>query len=36
MTSHLINKAVMEPNCIEALKQHAQLLKKKAAFTSFS
>jgi len=26
MTYHLINKAVMKQNCIEALNQHAQLL----------
>jgi len=35
MTCHLISKAVMEQNCIEALNQHAQL-KKKAAFSSFT
>jgi len=31
MTCHLINKAVMKQNCIEALNQHAQPLEKKAA-----
>jgi len=31
MTYHLINKAVMKQNWIEALNQHAQPLKKKAA-----
>jgi len=29
MTYHLINKAVMKQNCIEALNQHAQLLERK-------
>jgi len=28
MTCHLINKAVMRQNCIEALNQHAQPLEK--------
>jgi len=31
LTCHLINKAVMKQNCIEALNQHAQPLKRKAA-----
>jgi len=31
MTCHLINKAVMKKNCVEALNQHAQPLEKKAA-----
>jgi len=29
MTCDLINKAVMKQNCIEALNQHAQPLKRK-------
>jgi len=29
MTCHLINKAVMKQNCIEALNQHVQPLEKK-------
>jgi len=36
MTCHLINKAVTKENCIEALNQHAQALRKKAALSSFS
>ena len=36
MTCHLINRAVMKQNCIEALNQHAQPLEKKAAVSSFS
>jgi len=36
MTCHLINKAVMKYNCVEALNQHAQPLEKKAAFSSFT
>jgi len=36
MTCHLISKAVMEQNCIEALNQHAQPLKKEAAVSSFT
>jgi len=36
MTYHLITKAVTKQNCIEALNQHAQLLKKKAAVSSFT
>ena len=36
MMWHLINKAVMKKNCVEALNQHAQLLEKKAAFTRFT
>ena len=36
MTCHLINKAVMKKNCVEALNQHAQPLEKKAAFSSFN
>jgi len=36
MTYHLINKAAMKQNCIEALNQHAQLVKKKAAFSSLT
>jgi len=36
MTCHLINKAVMKQNCIEALNQHAQPLEKKAAVSSFT
>jgi len=36
MTCHLINKAVMQYNCVEALNQHAQPLEKKAAFSSFT
>jgi len=36
MTCHLINKAVVKQNCIEALNQHAQPLKKKAAFSNFT
>jgi len=36
MTCHPINKAVMKQNCIEALNQHAQPLKKKAALWSFT
>ena len=36
MTCHLINKAVMKQNCIGALNQHAQPLKKKAAFSNFT
>jgi len=35
MTRHLISKAVMKQNCIEALNQHAQPLKKKADLSSF-
>jgi len=30
MTRHLINKAVIKQNCIEALNQHAQPLEKEA------
>ena len=29
MTCHLINKAVMKKNCVEALNQHAQPLEKR-------
>jgi len=36
MTCHLIDKAVMKKNCIEALNQHAQPLEKKAAFAGFT
>jgi len=36
MTCNLINKAVMKQNCIEALNQHTQLLKKKAALLNFT
>jgi len=36
MTYHLINKAVMKQNCVEGLNQHAQLLEKKAAVSSFT
>jgi len=36
MTCHPINKAVMKQNSIEALNQHAQPLKKKAAVWSFT
>ena len=36
MTWHLINKAVMKMNCVEALNQHAQPLEKKATFTRFT
>ena len=36
MTSHLVNKTVMKQNCIEALNQHAQPLKKKAAVSNFT
>jgi len=36
MTCHLINKAVMRQNYIEALNQQAQPLEKKAAFSSFT
>jgi len=36
MTCHLINKAVMKQNCIEALNQHAQPLEKKAAVANFT
>jgi len=36
MTCHLINKAVMKKNCIEALNQHAQPPEKKDAFSSFT
>jgi len=36
MTCHLINKAVVKQNCIEALNQHAQPLEKKAALSSFT
>jgi len=36
MTGDLINKAVVKPNCIEALNQHAQPLEKKAAVASFT
>jgi len=36
MTCHLINKAVMKQNCIEALNQHAQPLEKKAALANFT
>jgi len=32
MTWHLINKAVVKKNCVEALNQHAQPLEKKATF----
>jgi len=35
MTCHVINKAVMKQNCIEALNQHAQPLEKKAALSPF-
>jgi len=35
MTRHLINKAVMTQNCLEALNQNAQLLEKKAAVSNF-
>ena len=36
MTCHLINKTVVEQNCIEALNQHVQPLEKKAAISSFT
>jgi len=36
MTCHLINKAVMKQNCIEALNQHAQPLENKAAVSRFT
>ena len=36
MTGHLVNKAIMKQSCIETLNQHAQLLEKKAAFSSFT
>jgi len=36
MTCHLINKAVMKQNWIEALNRHAQPLEKKAALSSFT
>jgi len=36
MTCHLINKAVMKQNWIEALNQHDQPLEKNAAFSSFT
>jgi len=36
MICHLVNKALMKQNCIEALNQHAQLLEQKAAFLSFT
>jgi len=36
MTCHLLNKAAVKQNCIEALNQHAQPLKKKAALSSFT
>jgi len=36
MTCHLINRAVMEQSCVEALNQHAQALEKKAAFSNFT
>jgi len=36
MTCHLINRAVMEQSCVEALNQHAQTLEKKAAFSNFT
>jgi len=36
MTCHLINKAVMKQNCIEALNHHVQPLEKKAAFSNFT
>jgi len=35
MTCHLINKAVMKQNCIEALNHHAQSLKNRAALSNF-
>jgi len=34
MTCHLINKAVMKQNCIEALNQHAQPLDRKATLSN--
>ena len=36
MTRHLINKAVMKKNCVEALNQHAEPLEKKATFARFT
>ena len=36
MTWHLINKAVIKKNCVEALNQHAQPLEKKAAYARFT
>ena len=36
MTGDLINEAVVQQNCIEALNQHAQPLEKKAALSSFT
>jgi len=36
MICHLVNKALMKQNCIEALNQHAQSLEQKAAFLSFT
>ena len=35
MTRHLINKAVMTQNFLEALNQNAQPLEKKAALSNF-
>jgi len=36
MICHLINRAAMKQNCVEELNQHAQLLEKIAAFSSFT
>jgi len=36
MVCHLVNKAVVKQDCIEALNQHAQPLEKKAAASIFT
>jgi len=35
MTCHIINKAAMKQNCIEAFNQHAQPLKKESCPVEF-
>jgi len=36
MLCRLVNEAVVEQNCIEALNQHVQPLEKEAAFSNFT